>query len=352
MSAIQELINKFSPIVYIHSNERYFPASIDWLLNYSTLVDFNKKTKIVKPTQRDLYESAKSYNFARVADGDVVLSFPPETFKGQQPLSDVPCYALYKEMNDKIYITYIFIFPFNGNYEIAGLVGLGSHPGDMEHMTVECSKSGVIERIFYAAHGYKDGRWVPAQDVEFENGHPVCFMAVSGHGLYPKAGQAFRFGGFANDYMDRGFRWAPKVDLLLDKDDPNFNIDKMGWSVFNGRFGGDADKPNTEGITSLPDKPWYSAVDNVNEENYKPPKIIDEKYTKKINILSRVKTFAIIYTVIMIISFLVKKIIFKGDKQGTGQALMRHLSVILITTVLYYMYMSGGKKLLLKYVPV
>jgi hypothetical protein len=221
----------------------------------------------------------------------------------------------------------------------------------MEHITLECSKSGTLERIFYSAHGTKDGRWVPAQDVDFENGHPVCFNAYSGHGLYPKAGQAFRFGGFANDYMDRGTRWAPKTELILDRNDPNFNVNTMGWTTYNGRFGGSMDKPNTEGITGLPDKAWFTNIDNTIETFYNPPRLIDEKYNKKIGVLSRFKNFAIIYTVIMIISFLVKKFIFKGEKQGAMKALMRHLTVILIITVLYYMYLDFGKKLLLKYIP-
>ncbi len=59
---------QYSPIIYIHSEERYFPCSINWLLNYSTLIDFNDNTRISKPTHKDIFEIAKKYNFERRGD--------------------------------------------------------------------------------------------------------------------------------------------------------------------------------------------------------------------------------------------------------------------------------------------
>ncbi len=349
---MESLAMQYSPIIYIHSEERYFPCSINWLLNYSTLIDFNDNTRISKPTHKDIFEIAKKYNFERRGDGDVVLSFPESVYKGQQPISDVPIYCIMKELNGKVYLTYFVVFAFNGNYEIAGLVGLGSHPGDIEHVTLEFENNKLL-RMFYGAHGSTDGRWINASDIEYDNGHPVCYMAYSGHGLYPKCGQVFRFGGFANDYLDRGFKWSPHVDFVYLKDHEKFNVDTMGWVMFNSRFGGNDYEPNTEGIMSLLDKDWFKNIDNLDANYYKPPPIIDEKWDFHMKVALRFLIIAILYTAILLVRIFVRKYLRIVPENGTRIIYkgIEHIVNVGIIVALYYGYMYWGKKLLLKYVP-
>ena len=61
------LLQKWSPIVYLHSKEKYFPCSADWLLKNSTLVDYstNPVTKISPVTNMDLYENARLHDFKK-----------------------------------------------------------------------------------------------------------------------------------------------------------------------------------------------------------------------------------------------------------------------------------------------
>jgi len=338
------LIKKYSPVLYFHSNEKYFPCSIDWLLQYSTLVDFNTKTRISKPTQKDLYDISKKYDFKRVGEGEVILSFNEDVFRGQQPLTDVPCYVITREQNNNIYITYIFLYPFNGSYEIAGLVGVGHHPGDIEHLTVECNKEdGKIKRVFFGAHGSKDGRWVSSNDVEYENGHIVAYVAYSGHGMYNKSGQSFRFGGFANDHLEKSLRWEPKTSIIYNKDDPKFDPNTMGWVAFNFRIGGGSDKMNTDGIMGLPDKPWFVYGDNIDESYYSPPKVINEKLINKYEITVDFLKLAIIYLVIMLVKYFVSK--------RVNNFISQTVLTLVIVLILYYSYTVVGKAVLLKYIP-
>jgi hypothetical protein len=51
----------------------------------------------------------------------------------------------------------------------------------------------------------------------------------------------------------------------------------MGWTVFNSRFGGRQDKPNTDGIMGLADKPWFTYGTNTDEKYYNPPSIVEAK---------------------------------------------------------------------------
>ncbi len=344
-----ELIKKYSPVLYFHTDEKHFPSSVDWVLKYSTLVDHMTGLKTKAPTQQDLYNIAKKYNFKLFNDGAITLSIPSETFIGQHPVSDVPCYAITRESGDKLYITYIFFYPYNGNYDIIGLAGLGSHPGDIEHLTLELNKStGKIIRIFYGAHGSKDGKWVPVRDVSFENGHPVCYVAYNGHGLYNTSGQSFRIGGFANDYLNKGKRWEPKVNRIYMPNDKKFVPNTMGWVAFNGRIGGPIDKKTTEGIMGLMDKSWFVYGDNTLESYYKPPYVIPERFSKGYSVIINILRIAILYVVIVYTKYLLEKVL---PQKYNDNMFLKGAIVILVILALYYAYRVQGERLLKKYVP-
>jgi hypothetical protein len=340
---MESLVTKFSPIIYLHPQELFYPVDIDWLLKYSTLKDFNDKTTIKSPKQRDLYNIAKKYNFQARKDGDVVLGFPEEINKGQTPVNDVPIYALVREMNNKVYITYIILFAYNGTYNIAGLAEVGEHPGDMEHITVEATKDGTLLRAFFSAHGIKDGRWVNAEEIEKENGKIVAYNAVNGHGLYPYEGIAFRFGGAANDTLVKGDRWEPVPKIIYSKDNPKFNIDTMGWTVYNSRFGGSLDKPNTDGITGLPDKGWIENIDNPDETFYKPPPIFVENTE---NTYLAIKSFLKLIGLYLGIYILIK-IFHKGSLSLT---IKEHILVILAILIIRETFKKTVTSILKKYV--
>jgi hypothetical protein len=340
---MESLVSKFSPIIYLHPEELFYPVDIDWLLKYSTLKDFNDNTIIKSPKQRDLYDIAKKYNFQARKDGDVVLNFSQDSYKGQTPVSDVPVYALVREMNDKVYITYIILFAYNGSYNIAGLADVGEHPGDMEHITVEASKDGTLLRVFFSAHGVKDGRWVKAEDVETENGKIVGYNAVNGHGLYPSEGIAFRFGGAANDTLVKGNKWEPVSKIIYLKDNPKFNIDTMGWTVYNSRFGGSLDKPNTEGITGLPDKGWIENIDNIDETFYKPPPIFaGKKENVYLSISSVLKIIGLYLGIYILIKIFHNKTLSLTIKE--------HILVILAILIIRSIFKKSFTTILNKYV--
>ena len=339
---MESLVAKFTPIIYMHPEEKYYPVDINWLLKSSTLKNFNDNTTIKSPTQRDLYNIAQKYNFQARKDGDVVLSFDPLSYRGQSPVSDVPIYALVREKNDKIYITYIILFAYNGTYNIAGLAEVGEHPGDMEHITVEASKDGTLLRAFFSAHGVKDGRWVKAEEIEKENGKIVGYNAVNGHGLYPYEGTAFRFGGAANDILIKGEKWEPVSSIIYPKEDPRFNIDTMGWSVYNSRFGGSLDKPNTDGITGLPDKDWIEDIDNPDETFYKPPSILVEKVETTYSIFSFILKISALY---LVMYFIIKKFNNTPLTLGTRD----HIMIIAMIAIVIPTFKNIFENILKKY---
>jgi len=301
----QQLIEQYAPIVYFHKDEKYLPLDINIILQNSTLKDFTTNQIITSPSNRELYDFAKSHDFKPIGNGNVVLSIDDSLYNHSYPLQDQPIYAVVREKDEKTYITYIILFPYNGDYTILRHGKAGSHPGDLEHYTVELDKDKNLTRVHFSAHGYQDGRWVSKDQVQFEHGRIVVFSALNGHGLYHKDGMAFRIGGLANDYLERGPRWNPKVNEIFARTNPNFNIDTMGWTVYNGRIGGSLDKPNTEGIMGIEDKNWYgpdgSMFDELDESFYKPPPIISNKIAKPLFFLSHSFTVALIYIFVFLL---------------------------------------------------
>lgn len=344
-----EILEQFAPIIYFHPNERYFPVSIDFLLKNSTLKNFLDNTTIEKPSQTDLYSLAEKYEFKPKSDGEIILSIDPYIKYGEHPIKNVPIYAIYRTKNDKIYLTYIILLAHNGDYNILGLANVGSHPGDLEHITLELNKDKQLLNIFYSAHGLEDGRIVKAKDVPMENGKIVAYAALNGHGLYPSEGFAFRFGGIANDYLEKGIRWEPNVFELFSKDNPLFDKNTMGWTVYNGRIGGNLNKPNTEGISGLLGKDWYGlnalSINDFEEKKLKSPPIIPKD---KETILFKIKSIILIVLVYLII--LASVIITNNNiTLFHPTSILNHLIMITIIIFIIISYRIITKRIIKKY---
>ena len=348
------MILKYSPIIYFHPNEKYFPVSIDWLMKYSKLAVLNTSTNqmdiISAPiTNNAVYNLYISSNKQLKTDGEILWSFGSELHKGEQPTFSVPCYTLFRySQNNKMYITYIFLYGYNGEYPILNLVNAGFHPADIEHITVELSNNGqTLDRVMYGAHGTTDGRWIKAKDVQTEDGKIVAFAALNGHGLYPEDGFAFRIGGLANDYLGKGLKWEPSPIRIYLPDDPNFNPATMGWVAFNGRFGGELKVNNKEGIAPLLDKNWIRDIDNTDESILKPPKIFKSKFEKQIIAIKNI-------LILMLIYFIFFYTLMKIDKRGKQPGKFNfneHILTITYILILYLLLRGVAKKLILKYAP-
>jgi len=351
---LQQFVNKWSPIIYHHPDEKYYPVSIDWLMANSALIDYSdpKNAQTISPiTNQDIYNLSKKHNFETKTDGSILFAFGNELHRGEHPTRNIPCYALIKDFGDKIHVIYIYLYAYNGEYPILGLLNAGQHPADIEHMTLEFEGRGEdkLLRVMYSAHGTKDGRWVAADQVPMEDGKIVAYMALNGHGLYPKEGIAFRLGGLANDYLGKGAKWEPRPQLIFLPNDPNFEIDTMGWVAFNGRFGGDARPGNTDGIAPLLDKGWIRGTDILDESQLNPPIIFSPTVG---NILINVKNIL----VFVIVYFIIYKILQLNDEYlfspKDGQySWKEHSATIAIFIILFIIVREVAKRIAKKFVP-
>jgi hypothetical protein len=331
----ESLVEQFAPIVYFHRGDSYLPLDINIILKNSTLKNFTTGEVVHTPTNRELYDFAKSSNFSDLTNGSVVLSIDKSLYNHSYPLEEQPVYAIIREKDGKTYITYILVFPYDGDYTILRHRKFESHPGDLEHYTVELSSDKKLIRVFFGADGAKNGRWVSRNDLEFEHGKIVVYSSLHGHGLYHKEGTVFRMFGLSNDYLERGARWNPRVIEIFGKDNEKFDIDTMGWTVYNGRFGGSLDKPNIQGITGLPSKDWYGPdgnfIDNLDKNVHKPPKIISNKITKPLFFFSHSVTIAFIYVFIFLLLIYMEKHIILFNHNP----FLKSLIAIMLLKILY-----------------
>jgi hypothetical protein len=240
-----ELLNKFVPIFYLHSKEKYFPSDINFMLDNSVLVE-NNVVIDTKVTSKKLYDYTNT-NFPGQTGIDwqkLRIEFPDSILGGFQgeKLQDAPVYGLVNNrLPDTIELYYLMVFPYNGPRKILGIQDAGQHYGDIEHVTIELDKTSKNPiRMYFGAHGDADGKWIDWKDVQkVDQTHPIVLLALEGHGAYPEEGYAYRIFGLANDEVDYGTKWTPKVVQIFTRNEPGFNPETMGWLYFAGRFGRD-----------------------------------------------------------------------------------------------------------------
>eukprot|EP01080_Neovahlkampfia_damariscottae_P008805 gene8805-753_t len=175
-------LKKFSPIIYIHKNEKFFPTPLDHSCkNTFTNVPNSELLKKSTKVHLDNYGYRKFDNNA------------PLYVKVKQSKHDKNkwwfIYAIWQAFND--------CGPDARLTATIGGIGLkndkiplcpgGVHEGDWEHVTVEVDSTlSTISRVYIAYHSF--GRWYKPSQLHMEAGHPTAYMAKGSHALYRKPG--------------------------------------------------------------------------------------------------------------------------------------------------------------------
>lgn len=332
-----DIVQKYLPVIYFHNDEKYFPVSIDWLLPKSELIiDRQIVAPIGQVTSRLLYEKSIPYNFQKTRQ--IVWNIPKDLVIGQNPI-DVPIYYFVKEDDQYIYIYYLVISCYNGNYPILGVAYKGSHMGDLEHLTLVIDKNdNRLIKVYFGAHGDANGRWVDEKELTWENGRFVVYTALNGHGFYHKNGVAIRIGGLANDRMEKGIQWKPNPAMVrvtgnqtvptgtsdvFHSMDPE-DVDKFGWVAFSGVFGDD------DGIGWLGAKNWFKNGDP-------PHELLDSPILISHEIYNIYDTF--FYLLLFIAGYIIMMIGFKYSNDylsDNNKSNILHITVIISVIILFY----------------
>lgn len=256
MLDFSNIINKYRPILYLHSEEKYYPCNIEKYLENCALFyknnpvlnigEVNEKT-LVRNTLKNgkPVENVKYWNLRT-------------KFKNKNPnfeINNIPIYAKGKiiiENNIPFYeITYIFFYAYNGPYRIFNLK-FDNHFADFEHITTRVNTDGELNSIYYARHGYYWGEWKNAPEIErTEDGRPIIYVAKSSHANYPKPGTYFRIFFLANDKTNKGIKWDPNEVI---------DITEHSYSKYRGRWSSDQ--------LGLPNQKWWYRENDISAKWY------------------------------------------------------------------------------------
>ncbi len=261
-SALAAQVAKYSPVLYFHNNESYFPCTIEHMLSNSTLKSSADPTlNVVNPTQQDLMDHPSS---------DVYLEVDPSQFSGMKSnLPPMYC-AVQQAPDNNIVISYIILYAFQGGQTLhvdstsfthfldAGDIDVivndyGMHVGDLERVQVVLNAADyTLLSVGYEAHG--DMTAYPPEQVLFEQGsRPVVNVALNGHsahnshavGLRVKDQDAKIFDVISvMDDASSGVAgqqavWRPTEFLQLGLDAQGRPINDQVWAAYRGKLGKD-----------------------------------------------------------------------------------------------------------------
>lgn len=228
-------IEELAPILHFHTREKYFPCSLEWLLQHSWL----RHSRLPLAWERPDCQALVCYRQAEYS-----LDFFPYLeidagARGGQRLGQSPLYYLVQEWDNCLEVVYLVLYAFQGG-QTARLAGrdcllndLGQHEGDLEWTTVVLHKeSAEVLAVGFSAHGRT--LYYPPGRCQWQHGRPLVWVSLNGHATAPDCHPRVQFEAPMLRVLDlfsaQGPRWQPTclVDLRA-----------QPWSVFEGRLGRD-----------------------------------------------------------------------------------------------------------------
>lgn len=237
-TCVNSLLYNLRPVIYLNTAEKFFPTSIEEMIQVSSLTLGGGPILMAQGTVNMDNIASLNTKFDPTASPpghDLRLNVSNDSHGGHNTatIDEVPVYVYSYETDTSIIAQYIFIYNYNGAQKIAGM-DFGQHPGDIEHISVFIDKTTEkITQIYFAEHGTGDGMMVQASDIIFEGDRPRIYSARWSHASYPKAGKwpVKAAHDIYNDMTDdTGVHWYPNTIVPID--------DKTPWNQFNGNFGG------------------------------------------------------------------------------------------------------------------
>lgn len=196
LNQIQALVQAYSPYIYFHPSEKYFPSSVTWFFkNGAKLCRQGEESNPVpiEPSGSNLPQGGAD-------DGTFWLDLPADrAAKSHGKSGDLHEAEVYLHIKPMLGATFTDIaiwlfFPFNGpgKAKIWGIVTfplgkIGQHIGDWEHLTLRISNfNGELRSVYLSQHSR--GIWISASELEFEDGNrPAIYASLHGHALFPRA---------------------------------------------------------------------------------------------------------------------------------------------------------------------
>ncbi len=220
-----DLLNSIRPIFWFHRKEAFFPQEVEKMI---------QSAEVWTPTEKVLSLQEEKEPVQRLLRYSNGYSLKHTELEGSL---DAPVYARVDRRDPQfIRVVFFLIFPFNGNLNVCGTpscgcISAGAHQGDLERVTFLLDPTTYkISKVYFGAHGSKDGLWLNGEDIEYQDESPVIYVAWNSHALYPHAKTWFRYFGTVNDYTEKGQLWIPRI-IQIEEEIPEWQKIKvhLGW---------------------------------------------------------------------------------------------------------------------------
>ncbi|XP_076893117.1 hypothetical protein At1g04090-like [Bidens hawaiensis] len=249
LSQVEALIQAYSPIIYFHPDEEYFPSSVNWFFQNGALL--YEKGKESEP--RTIQTDGSNLPQGGSNDDSYWLDLPIDgSSKERVKKGDLAHSCAYFHIKHMFGATFTDIslwvfYPFNGparakvKFFNVKLGKIGEHVGDWEHLTLRISNyNGELKSVYFSEHS--GGQLIDAPDIEFENGNkPVAYASLHGHAFYSKPGLVLQGSGgigIRNDaskgemVMDTGVRAVVVAAEYLGQ-----TVDEPVWLKYSRKWG-------------------------------------------------------------------------------------------------------------------
>ena len=218
-----DLFVKFTPIVYLHSGESYYPVEIKNYIKNSRLVkEENEDVVMENITDKNINELSK---YDKKYYLELKTKEAREGDKGKQNYFYCFVNSGYDDFNGEFTdLTYVLCFSYNGT--------LSAHDFDTESITIRIDSEEKIKKIILSSHG-KYFSYNP-NEIEYEGNRPIIYSAYESHAFYPDPKTYRRMFNFGNDCCERGVR-LDDIQMIKLPEDPNLLPDNYEYLKFNGK---------------------------------------------------------------------------------------------------------------------
>ncbi|ESW21119.1 hypothetical protein PHAVU_005G043100 [Phaseolus vulgaris] len=195
LKQIKAILEVYSPVMFLHPDEEYFPSSVEWFFANEALL-YRKGggiPEIITLNGSNLPQDPHN-------DGAYWIDLP----------LDPAVQEIVKKGDSKSALSYVHVkpmlggtftdvvlwtfYPFNGparakvEFITLNLGKIGEHVGDWEHVTLRISNfDGELKQMYFSQHS--KGMWLDASQIEYQTGNtPLFYSSLHGHASYPHAG--------------------------------------------------------------------------------------------------------------------------------------------------------------------
>lgn len=200
MSLPLKTIIKYSPVFVFHEQEKYFPCSIEHILNGATLhkkeTEGESFSEVKNPTQEDLVNTKSPNSF---------IDINPSQYSGME-LGSAPLYYSVQKFDSFVEIHYLMLFAFRGSHSFTvetksnndvNFVGhnYGQHQGGMSRVTVRlvliddmADKYKIFQIGFendrHMFFDTKDNVNLIEDPISSASSHPLVHVGLFGHNCW------------------------------------------------------------------------------------------------------------------------------------------------------------------------